>query len=92
MTSTIEPLHNSLGQVIGVTNIVIDITERKRAEGALKKAHDSLEEKVEERTAELEEAYKTLLENEVRLNEAQKIAHLGNWDWNVLTDELYWSR
>ena len=51
----------------------------------------ALEEKVKERTAELEEAYNSLLENEIRLNEAQKIAHLGNWDWNLVTDELYWS-
>ena len=68
-----------------------DITEQKKAEEALKKAHDSLEEKVKERTAELEDAYNSLLENEMRLSEAQKIAHIGNWDWNLLTDELYWS-
>lgn len=26
-----------------------------------------------------------------RLGEAQRIAHLGNWEWNLLTDELKWS-
>jgi PAS domain S-box-containing protein len=71
--------------------IVRDISERKRAGEALKKAHDSLEEKVKERTAELEEAYNLLLENKIRLNDAQKIAHIGNWDWDLITDELYWS-
>ena len=86
-----RPLHDAYGQVESYIGVVVDITELKRAEEALKKAHDSLEENVKERTAELEEAYDSLLENDLRLREAQKITHLGNWDWNLLTDELYWS-
>jgi PAS domain S-box-containing protein len=69
----------------------IDITKNKQAEEALKKAHETLEEKVKERTAELEEAYNSLKESEERLAESQKIAHVGNWDWNITTDEEYWS-
>jgi PAS domain S-box-containing protein len=29
--------------------------------------------------------------SEARLTEAQRIAHLGNWDWDVVTNELLWS-
>jgi PAS domain S-box-containing protein len=69
----------------------LDITKRKLAEEALKKAHDNLEEKVKERTVELERAYDSLKESEERLAEAQRIAHVGNWDWNIETNALYWS-
>ncbi len=48
-----------------------------------------MEEKVKERTAELEIAYNSLKESEKGLAEAQKMAHIGNWDWNILTDKLH---
>ncbi|MBN1253657.1 MAG: PAS domain-containing protein [Deltaproteobacteria bacterium] len=37
---------------------------------------------------EVEEA---LRRSEQSLTEAQRIAHLGNWDWDIVTDELRWS-
>ncbi|MCR4345776.1 MAG: EAL domain-containing protein [Sulfuricaulis sp.] len=33
----------------------------------------------------------TLRESEASLARAQRIAHLGNWDWNIVTNELHWS-
>ncbi len=79
------------GEVTSVLAISRDITDIKEAETKLKETLDNLEEKVKERTAELEEAYNSLKESEKGLAEAQKMAHLGNWDWDIVTDELYWS-
>jgi PAS domain S-box-containing protein len=44
------------GQVVGTVGFNTDLRERKRAEEALRSAHDELERRVEERTAELKEA------------------------------------
>jgi PAS domain S-box-containing protein len=79
------------GEIIGIFASARDITERKHAEEVLKKAHHHLEVKVKERTEELEKAYNSLKESEGRLAEAQKMAHIGNWEWDVATDKAYWS-
>ena len=57
----------------------------------MKETLENLEEKVKERTAELEKAYNSLMENERRLAEAQKMAHIGSWDWDIVTDKMHWS-
>ena len=71
--------------------IVRDITKSKEAEEALRKTHDNLEKLVEERTAELEKAYISLKESEKGLAEAQEMAHIGNWEWDIEADKAYWS-
>ncbi|MDR7665309.1 PAS domain-containing protein [Methanosarcina sp. Z-7115] len=79
------------GEVTSVLAISRDITDIKEAEAKLIEAHDNLESLVKERTTELEKAYNSLKESEKGLAEAQKMAHLGNWDWDIVTDKLYLS-
>ncbi|MGB9927002.1 MAG: PAS domain S-box protein [Methanosarcina sp.] len=86
-----SPLHDADGNVRGSIGAFMDITERKEAEAILRETLDNLENRVKERTSELQEAYSLIKENERRLAEAQKLAHIGSWDWNILTDELHWS-
>jgi PAS domain S-box-containing protein len=62
------------------------IHERKRAEEELREAHDELEIKVAERTAEWRRS-------EAYLAEAQRLSHTGSWAWNVATRALvHWSQ
>ena len=47
-------------------------------------AHDQLEQRVKERTSELQEAYRDL-------NRAQAVAHIGNWRLDLQANQLLWS-
>jgi PAS domain S-box-containing protein len=53
--------YDEKGGFIGSLGVLTDISERKRMEEALKKAHDDLERRVEKRTAQLVLANKKLL-------------------------------
>jgi PAS domain S-box-containing protein len=48
---TISPVKDTAGRVVGASKVARDITERKRAEQALREAHDHLESLVALRTA-----------------------------------------
>lgn len=51
---------------IKLAGTVQDITERVKADAALRRS-------------------------EASLTNAQRIAHIGNWDWDIVTNELIWS-
>ena len=55
-----HPIFDEKGEVAAIALLGIDRTDRKRAEVALQRAHDELERRVEERTAELTEANQQL--------------------------------
>ncbi len=50
---SVSPLFDPDGTITGSVHVARDITERKQAEEVLKSAHDELERRVKERTAEL---------------------------------------
>jgi two-component system cell cycle sensor histidine kinase/response regulator CckA len=85
--------------------LLADISARKKAEDELRKAHDELEFRVTERTRELLRANEDLQEeiakhkqtveklsmSESDLRQAQAVAHVGSWYWDIVHDKLSWS-
>jgi PAS domain S-box-containing protein len=67
-----EHFRNQAGQIIRSVGMVHDITERKRAEEALRKAHDELELRVQERTKELDAVNRELVKEIVERREVEK--------------------
>ena len=37
-------------------------------------------------------AFRDLRLNEDRLNQAQRVARMGNWDWDIINDRVHWSQ
>ena len=60
------PLHDASGRLIGAVNIVVDLTDRDKAESALRQLNQVLEERVDDRTRQLGEVHADLRESERR--------------------------
>src|SRR6185503_12296947 len=54
------------GQLVGAVNMLIDITERKKAEESLRQLNELLEQRIEARTGQMAEAYEHLRQSERR--------------------------
>ena len=69
---TMSPLKDGTGRIVGVSKIMRDIGERKRAQLLLRKTLDELEKTVQERTTELSQANRLLQELSSRLMQVQE--------------------
>jgi PAS domain S-box-containing protein len=60
------PLHDAAGRLVGAVNMLVDITERKKAEESLRQLNEMLEQRIEARTGQMTEAYERLRQSERR--------------------------
>ena len=65
-------------------SVAAEVSRRRNVERDLRQLNDDLEHTVTDRTDEL------LKVNE-RLIEAQQVAHVGSWEWDIGADRVWWS-
>jgi PAS domain S-box-containing protein len=80
--STIEvlahanPIRNKTGELVGAVNVLVDVSEMKKVQVALSEAYGKMEERVQERTAELRKTQAELIHSE-------KLASLGRFSAGI---------
>ncbi len=81
-------------KTIGIAVFGKDITDRKQAEEALKEKneeYEALNEELKQNNDELYEAKSKIEESQVQFALAVKGSNDGIWDWNIVTNEIYFS-
>ncbi|MDX6382031.1 MAG: hypothetical protein QOI57_3055 [Rubrobacteraceae bacterium] len=84
-------VYNERSEPTAILEINRDVTERKQAEEEIRQLNETLEQRVEERTKQLESAVHEIQESEERYSLVVEGSNDGIWDWDIRTDELYWS-
>lgn len=91
-SSELLPAIQNLANIAAIS-IENDIQRKKLKDvnDKLQVHHGHLEQKVHERTIELENSNAQLIKTLSILNQSQAIAHLGSWEFDIPTENLYWS-
>jgi PAS domain S-box-containing protein len=82
------PVRDGSGNIMGSVSVVRDINELKQAEQALRRAHDELEQRVKERTAELHLMVEQLQKEVGERLEAEKALHESKEQLRYLSSQL----
>ncbi|RZK21878.1 MAG: hypothetical protein EOO63_18655, partial [Hymenobacter sp.] len=68
-----------------------EFVERHRAVQALEQLSAGLEQQVQERTAQLNQSTESLQKHLAQLQQAEEVAQMGSWEYDIASGELVWS-
>jgi PAS domain S-box-containing protein len=88
-----------------VLAVTAALAQRRRSEARIRDMNEELERRVDQRTQELQRVVadlrgemaerartqQALAASEARLREAQQVARVGSWEWDVERNTLWWS-
>ncbi len=80
------------GEIVGYVGTITDINAQKQTEEQLYRLNQELEERVKQRTAELEEREARLRDLSERLTLALHSGDMGYWEWTIATDTVFWDK
>ncbi|MCQ4318046.1 EAL domain-containing protein [Stutzerimonas zhaodongensis] len=86
----LESMRSEASELNG--NLAREIEQRRHAESQLREAYEGLEQRVNQRTAELAKTATELRESETRLTLAMEASKLGMWDWDLVNGEVHHSK
>ncbi|MEH6387895.1 MULTISPECIES: bifunctional diguanylate cyclase/phosphodiesterase [Pseudomonas] len=72
--------------------LTAEVQHRRRAEQELLESHEALEQRVQQRTAELEDISRALRSSQDRLSLALEVSGLALWDWDLKSDQVEHSK
>ena len=70
--------------MVAMLAVSIEVETRERAEASTRALNETLERRVAARTEDVTRMHDRLLE-------AQRVAHVGSWEWDVATNMIWWS-
>ena len=86
---TARQIEDPDGAIYSIVTLT-DISAQKRAEDELREVNVKLEQRVTERTAELEASNMRLTQSEQGRSLALAAGQMGSWEWEVGSTELKW--
>ena len=88
ISAALKEVGRLAGRPVKLVGAVQDITERKRAEEVLRRAHDELELRVRERTAELAQANEELRAEIARRERSEEALREGEAKYRTLVEQI----
>jgi PAS domain S-box-containing protein len=71
-------------KMVVMLTLAIEVMGRRRVEQDIRQLNADLERRIEQRSEDLQRLHGRLLE-------AQRVAHIGSWEWDVTANSIWWS-
>ncbi len=87
-----HPFLDELGRIVGAVNLLVDVTELKRAEAEVRVLNAELEQRVRQRTAQLDATVQQLISANAEIKTLRGLVNLCAWCKKIRDEQGEWQR